>query len=471
MSGRCLQARWRPSGFFNTVIAQPRTVPRPSHVGLHSSLAAGAGRFGLNKRRQTAARGSNVRFCPHCGSPVLGAARFCVECGVRLDALVSPPIVSAPTAPAASGVGEQAPVQLRSAALAPFAATFGAIVAVGVLVAYGVMRQIPQREALLSSASQQAAQGSPAVAVEDTRQLPPGHPAIQLPKEARDLISIIGRKAEANPRDVAAWDRYADVCFRAAAFDSSYYTKSASAYAHVLKLAPDDLEALRGIGNIDFDQHKYDEAIAAYEHYLSEKPEDAEVRTDLGTMLLSSGSADQAVLQYRKVLETHPDFFEASFNLGIAYGEMNELEAARAAFEKARALAPDTNAKNRVMEMLAELGSATIPASQEVSKPAEAASAVAAESSGFKGAIERMLRDLPIAGPKVTSVQWPSSTRARVLMDNFPMDQMPPFATAKFMSDLKTGIGDVKSAHDVSAPVEIDICDAASGRVMQSVTQ
>jgi tetratricopeptide (TPR) repeat protein len=239
----------------------------------------------------------------------------------------------------------------------------------------------------------------------------------------------------------------------------------------VLKLDPDDLDALRGIGNIDFDQRKYDEAIAAYEHYLSKKPEDAEVRTDLGTMLLSSGSADQAALQYRKVLETHPNFFEASFNLGIAEGQMNDLNAARAAFEKAKVLAPDADARNRVTQMLAELNGTAVPTSQGSSKLGQAPPAVPVDPSSFKGAMERMLRDLPIAGPKVASVQWPSATRARVLMDNFPMDQMPPFAAAKFMSDLKSGIGDVKSAHNVHAPVEIDICDAASGRVMQSVTE
>ncbi len=358
-----------------------------------------------------------------------------------------------------------------STALAPFAATFGAIMAVGILVAYGVMRQIPQREALLSSASQQVAPASQPSPVKDARQLPPGHPAIQLPKEARDFIAAIEHKAEANPRDIAAWDRYADVCFRAAAFDSSYYSKSANAYAHVLKLNPDDLDALRGIGNIDFDQRKYDEAIAAYEHYLSRKPEDPEVRTDLGTMLLSSGSADQAVLQYRKVLETHPNFFEASFNLGIAYGQMNELDAARAAFEKAKVLAPDADARNRVTQMLAELGGTAMPATQGSSKQTQATSVVAADSSSFKDAMERMLRNLPIAGPKVASVQWSSATRVRVLMDNFPMDQMPPFAAAKFMSDLKSGIGNVKAAHDFRGPVEVDMCDVASGRVMQSVTE
>jgi tetratricopeptide (TPR) repeat protein len=401
----------------------------------------------------------------------VAAARFCVECGFCLDAPEGARAVAGLTPLHTSGAIQRAAIAPGSAALAPFAATFGAIVAVGILVAYGVMRQIPQREALLSSGSQQAAPASQPSPVQDAQQLPPGHPAIQLPKEARDLIAGIERKAEANPRDIAAWDRYADVCFRAAAFDASYYAKSTNAYAHVLKLDPDDLDALRGIGNIDFDQRKYDEAIAAYEHYLAKQPGDPEVRTDLGTMLLSSGSADQAVLQYSKVLETHPNFFEASFNLGIAYGQMNQLDAARAAFEKAKALAPDADAKNRVAQMLAELSDTTMPSSQGSSQQARAASVVAADSNNFKDAMERMLRDLPIAGPKVASVQWSSATRARVLMDNFPMDQMPPFAAAKFMSDLKSGIGDVKSAHDIRAPVEVDICDAASGRVMQSVTE
>jgi hypothetical protein len=82
-----------------------------------------------------------------------------------------------------------------------------------------------------------------------------------------------------------------------------------------------------------------------------------------------------------------------------------------------------------------------------------------------------MLRGLPIAGPKVQSVQWPAEQKARVLMDNFPMDQMPPFATAKFLSDLKSGIDQVKQTHKVNGAVEVDICDAASGRVMQSVTE
>ena len=412
--------------------------------------------------------GLRVRFCPQCGAPTTAGARFCVECGVRLGGLEG--VERAPGSGTAAGMreGEQVPGG-GSSTLAPFAVIFSAIMGVGVLVAYGVMRQVPQRQALLSSSISQARSQAPTI--QDNQQLPPGHPAIQLPREARDFISSIARRAETNPSDAATWDKYGDVCFRAAAFDASYYARAAAAYAHVLKLEPDNLDALRGIGNVDFDQHKYDEAIAAYEHYLSKRPDDPEVRTDLGTMLLSSGSADQAVLQYRKVLAAHPNFFEASFNLGIAYGQMNELEAARMAFAKAKVLAPDTDAKNRVTAMLAELDGGATSGPQQGSNPEQRPSVNPADSGSFESAIERMLRDLPIAGPKVASVQWVSATRARVLMEDFPMDQMPPFAAAKFISDLKNGVGDVKSAHNMRATVQIDICDAASGRVMQSVTE
>jgi hypothetical protein len=51
------------------------------------------------------------------------------------------------------------------------------------------------------------------------------------------------------------------------------------------------------------------------------------------------------------------------------------------------------------------------------------------------------------------------------------MDKMPPFAANKFLTDLKAGIDQIKSTHQISGPVEVDLCDAASGRVMQAVTE
>jgi cytochrome c-type biogenesis protein CcmH/NrfG len=331
------------------------------------------------------------------------------------------------------------------------------------------MRQQPARDRLLASAPA----ATPATPTQDKGEMPPGHPKVQLPKEALDFIAQTQAKAQANPNDLATWNRLGDVELRAAMFDPAYYASAADAYAHVLKIDPDNLNALRGVGNIDFDQRKYDQAIAAYEHYLSRKPDDPDVRTDLGTMYLSSGVNDQAIVQYKRVLETHPRFFEAAFNLAVAYSETNNTGDTRAALQKALKIAPDANARDRVNKLLASLdnsGAGAQNPSSGANAPASQ-SANASDAGTYRGAMEQMLHDMPIAGPKVQSVQWQSDTDLRVLMDNFPMDQMPPFAKAKFTSDLKAGIDQVKKSHQMTAPVKVDIADAASGRVMQTVSE
>jgi cytochrome c-type biogenesis protein CcmH/NrfG len=363
------------------------------------------------------------------------------------------------------------PVAQGGGALGPFVAVFGGILAIGVVVTILIMRQTPARPSTPASAPPSAQSAGD----DDSRGLPPGHPTVQIPKEALDFIKKIEQKANANPGDLKAWDELGDVTLRAAAFDPSYYPRAASAYAHVLKLDPENLDGLRGMGNIDFDQRKFDQAIAAYEHYLAKKPDDPDVRTDLATMYLSTSNADQAVIQYKKVLAVHPQFFEAAFNLGVAYGQMNKPADARTAFDAALKMAPDADARNRVNQMIASLANAPAGAAESAeaggtAPPIPSGKPVVAADT-FQGAMERMLRDLPIAGPKVQSLQWPSPTRTRVLMDNFPMDQMPPFAATKFMTDLKAGIDQVKSAHKIGGPVEVDICDAASGRVMKVLTE
>ena len=97
--------------------------------------------------------------------------------------------------------------------------------------------------------------------------------------------------------------------------------------------------------------------------------------------------------------------------------------------------------------------------------------APASAEDDFHDAVEEMIRGLPIAGPKVTSVEWPDKLKAKVLMDNFPMDQMPPFAKTKFESDLKAGIDTAKKDNKIASPVEVNIVDGASGKVMETITQ
>src|SRR3990172_1587260 len=359
-----------------------------------------------------------MRHCPECGVEVVTQAKFCVECGQALGQVERP----------------REPRQVRLGTT--FALVFSGILVVGLAVAYLLTRGAPERN------------------------LPPGHPKVELPPEARKLLDDLRREAEPKPSDLDLWNRLGEATFRASMFDPALIGDSIGAYGHVLKLDPDNLEALRGVGNINYDRGTYDQAIAAYEHYLKKKPNDPQVLTDLGTMYLYTGNADQAIVQYNKGLAEKPDLFEAHFNLGVAYTRLNDEAKARAAFDHALKLAPDDKTRDRVKEVVAKLGMK--PAAAGGRAPAGTQATGRKAATNVESAIEEMMRGLEFAGPKVKSVQWPSKLKALVLMEDFPMDQMPPFAKKKFLTDIKTGIAKAKTTYKVDGAVRLDLADAAT---------
>ena len=386
-----------------------------------------------------------MKFCPECGSAVQPGAKFCVNCGQ-------------PLSPSAA-----TPQRVRIRIPPGFAAVFLIVVVAGLAATGILIRQHRKVQAQQESAKTSA-------------DLPPGHPQVELPKKARDFINGLEAAANKQPKDVAVWNRLGTVALRAAMFDPTYYRMAEKAYGHVLQLDPDNLEALRGIGNLNYDRQKYDEAIAAYEHYLKQKPDDPEVQTDLGTMYLYTGNADQAIKRYKKAISIKPDFYDAYFNMGVAYGALNDPANARAALNQALKVAPDQDAKTRVTTVLAKLGGGGAQvASAGGGSPADSAAAGQPQSgaapNSFQGQIESMVRGLPFAGPKVQSVRWDSKNKATVLMNDFPMNAMPPFARQKFVGDLGSGIEDAKKAYHFDGPFQLQIADAASGQVMETVSK
>ena len=471
-----------------------------------------------------------MRFCPQCGAPLLAGAKFCVECGRALDTSAS--------AAGESGSPRRGAQRERNTVSMAFVFVFVALAIGGLAAAAWIYVKTPDvvREQIAvapppianapsaaapasspgAAAPDQNVAANPAAGGSQSGRLPPGHPTIELPTEARSFVDKIERDAIAKPKDIQAWNKFGAVSMRAAMFDQSYYGKAQDAYGHVLKLDPDNLDELRGIGDIDYDKQHYDEAVAAYEHYLKKKPDDPEVRTDLGTMYLYTGNADQAVVQYKKAIASKPGFFQAYYNMGIALAQQNKPDDAAATLKQAMALAPDDTARDQVKDLIAKLNgtpaaspsiqaaSAASPAAGSAKTTAAAASSAAAAAKSaaaaappapsaaiaakapaspaaaaspassdadFHDAIETMVRGLPIAGPKVTTVEWPDKLKAKVFMANFPMDQMPPFAKTKFLTDLKTGIDTAKKDNNISSPVEVNIVDGASGNVMETITQ
>lgn len=46
----------------------------------------------------------------------------------------------------------------------------------------------------------------------------------------------------------------------------------------------------------------------------------------------------------------------------------------------------------------------------------------------------------PIVGPKLKGISWPELKVAQVALENFPVDQMPPFAREKFITGVKESL-------------------------------
>jgi tetratricopeptide (TPR) repeat protein len=412
-----------------------------------------------------AEHGRAMRFCPQCGTRLADGARFCSGCGQPLAAAAGPAPLAAASAGARS-LRDQAP----------------GLVVLTLFLAAGLAIWLRVLQPSARTGSAPPSPGAPAAAG-----LPADHPPLELPDEAKQFIASLTSKADAAPSDVAAWKTLAQVQARAAEVDPSYRARALESYRHVLGLAPDDLEAIQGLGNVYYDQQQYAAAAQQYEQYLKVKPDDPNVRTDLGTTYLYQRQVDRAIDTYASVLKDHPDFMQAYFNLGLAYQAKGDRAKATAALAKARSLAPDEATRAQIDRVSAQLegkagARSGLDAIAEADTPAgappatDAGAARPAPPSGapapsdFKGEVEAGLRAHPILGPKITAIDWPEPTHARARIADFPMQAMPDFARNLFRARLETILDDAKTKHGVAGECTLELVDAASGAPMETIT-
>ena len=154
-----------------------------------------------------------ARFCPQCGTSAASEAKFCIECGSSLTG------GAAVRAPPPGGW------QMTSAGVA-------------------VLELLPRRRArhlgrrpepvAADARTRDAARRvRPRPSGTQTAQadLPPDHPKvpIQIPAEVKTFIDDLAKKASAAPDDLATWGRLAQVYYRTAQVDPSYYDEGAGA--------------------------------------------------------------------------------------------------------------------------------------------------------------------------------------------------------------------------------------------------
>ena len=376
----------------------------------------------------------STHFCTQCGAKLLSDARFCAACG-------------RPVGGGATPARRRFPLERW----APLLVVGTVLVVAGTAVLVGA-RSAPPPNA-----------PPPRAAGQNASAMPEGHPPVQIPDDVRKVIAKLADAAKGRPDDVEAWQQLGFVQYRAGQVDPAYLADAEATYTHLLELQPENLDALRALGNIAFDRDAPERAMDYYRRYLKLKPDDLSVQTDLATMLLSSKQIDAALKAYQDVLAKDPKFFQAQFNLAIAYRAAGDDAKALAALEHARELADDDATRQRVDALLARLKGGAAP---------EVATGEAAAAGGdLHSDVEAIFRSHPIVGPKLDRVEWPSADRARVLLREFPMDGMPPMVREKFTERIRSGIRDSRARNQVNTPVTVELVDAASGRVMATVTE
>ena len=388
------------------------------------------------------------QFCTQCGASLASQARFCVECGAPVEG----------GATARRGRPEWL---LR---LAPALVVLGVLVVGGGAVLVGL--QAPK------TAPTTPGRGRPPGPQGGTP-MPEGHPPITVPDEVKQAIRDLAAKATAAPDDLQTWKHLADIQYQSGQLEPAYLADAERSYQHILQKAPDNLDALRSLGNVAFDRKQPEPAIGFYQRYLAKKPDDAEVRTDMGTMYLAAGNAREALVQFETVLKQNPKFFQAQFNAAIAYRTLGEQEQSLAALAQAREIAPDDRTRTQVDQLIAHLQSQpsapAAAAAPAATPPGQAAAAPAAGS--FRETAEGLFRQNPVLGPKVQRVEWTGAATAQVVVRDFPIDQMAADMRNMFVERMRGRIKEKKAAFQVSQTTRFDVVDEATGKVLETITE
>jgi len=103
----------------------------------------------------------------------------------------------------------------------------------------------------------------------------------------------------------------------------------------VLRVAPENFDALRRLANVYQDAQMYPQAIEFYEKAIAIQGNDPNVLTDLGTCLGGVRRNQEALAMFRRAQALDPNHWQSVFNTVIIAGlNMHDFKTADAALKK-----------------------------------------------------------------------------------------------------------------------------------------
>jgi tetratricopeptide (TPR) repeat protein len=223
----------------------------------------------------------------------------------------------------------------------------------------------------------------------------------------------------------------------------------------ILKAQPNDPGALVMMADISFDQKAFTKALDFYERYLKLEEQDLGARSRYASTLTFLGRYDDSIKELNKVLAKDPKNFPAMAYLSITYAQSGNITKAKEFGATALTFAPSDDARARFSAFVSSLDQASGSDANSTQQSPRA-------DSGIDGFVS-VVRTNPVAGPKFLKAERAEAGVLKLVFNNFPMAQMPPFAKDKFFSGLKSaaernGLADVRS---------LSFIDAQSGQEME----
>lgn len=112
-------------------------------------------------------------------------------------------------------------------------------------------------------------------------------------------------------------------------------------YRSILKVRPDNPDALHFLGVLLHQRGRGKEAIARIERALRIDPNYLDARINLGNVYKETGNTDKAAAIYREVIAARPDHASAYNNLGVVLRKSGRFEESERVLQQALALDPD----------------------------------------------------------------------------------------------------------------------------------
>jgi tetratricopeptide (TPR) repeat protein len=129
---------------------------------------------------------------------------------------------------------------------------------------------------------------------------------------------------------------------------------ASSCYMQILKIIPNQANALHMLGLTEFAKNNFSEAVNLISQAKQLSPESDLINFNLGNALRACGKIKEASTAYRKALDIQPSNLEALKNLGNTYKELNRIPEAINCYDKILCLEP-THSKTRLNKAIALL--------------------------------------------------------------------------------------------------------------------